>query len=628
MIEPIVIDFETYYDKNYSLSKISTEEYIRDPRFEVIMVGIRMPDGTKGVVTGTHAEIKYKLDSIPWEQHAVVAHNALFDGAILSWVFDIRPGLWLDTLSMANAIHHGKANSLSELAKRYNLQDKGTYVSNMMGRRRESLTRTEFKQYAQYCMDDLEICYQLFTLMSSGYYDLNTADFRGPFPRKEIELIDMVLRMFTEPVLRLDKARLERHLESIVQRKEELLTAAGISKDDLMSNQKFAEVLTSFGVTPPKKISKTTGKSTFAFAKTDSGLKDLLEHPDERVQAVVAARMGVKSTLEETRTQRFIAIAERGDTFPVPLKYYAARTGRLGGTDKINLQNLPARSSKELKAAMLFPDGYVGIDCDSSNIEARMLAWWAEQEDLVQDFANNVDVYCKLASVIYNRKITKEDKAERFVGKTTTLGCGYQTGALKLQTTLAADSRSPVHLPVEECARIVDTYRRVNYKIVELWKNADRAIEAMYHDNGMWLGREGVVWVDGKKGIKLPNGLYIQYPGLHKAIEKYSGRAKWVYKDRNELVDIYGGKLVENVTQALARIVVTYQLLKINRKYKVALTVHDSGLIVVPRHDSVEARAFVEECMRWTPKWAKGCPINCESEVGLNYGEMNVEWEV
>jgi DNA polymerase I-like protein with 3'-5' exonuclease and polymerase domains len=624
---PITIDFETYYDKEYSLSKMSMEAYIRDPRFEVIMLGIRMPDGTKGVITGTHAEIKYKLDTIPWHEHAVLAHNTLFDAAILSWVFDIRPALWLDTLSMANAIHHGKANSLAALAERYHLKEKGTYVHNMLGRRRESLSRAEFKQYAGYCIDDLDICHSLFELMSQGYYSTEELDFRDKFPRREFELIDMIIHMFTEPVLQLDKARLERHLEGVQKRKEELLEAAGIAKEDLMSNPKFAEVLQRFGVVPPKKISATTGKTTFAFAKTDPGMKALLEHPDERVQAIVSARMGVKSTLEETRTQRFIDIAARGKSFPVPLKYYAARTGRLGGTDGINLQNLPARSGKELKAAMGFPEGYVGIDCDSSNIEARVLAWLAEQNDLVEDFANGVDVYCKLASAIYNRTITKDDKAERFVGKTTTLGCGYQTGALKLQATLAADARSPVQLPIEECKRIVDTYRSVNYKIAELWKTADRAIQAMYHDEGMWLGKEGVVWVDGKRGIKLPNGLYIQYPQLHQTVDKETGRTKWVYKDRNGLTDIYGGKLVENVTQALARIIVTYQLLKISKKYKVALTVHDSGLIVVPRRDSVEARAFVEECMRWKPKWAVGCPINCESEVGLNYGETHAEWQ-
>ena len=273
MIEPIVIDFETYYDKEYSLSKISTEAYIRDPRFEVIMLGIRMPDGTKGVITGTHAEIKYKLDVIPWHEHAVVAHNALFDAAIMSWVFDIRPGLWLDTLAMANAIHHGKSNSLSALAERYKLQEKGAYVNNMVGRHRLDITRAEFKQYAQYCMTDLDLCHDLFYLMSEGYYDIDTVDMRDRFPKKELELIDTIIRMFTEPVLRLNEGKLQTHLDAVIAKKQGLLAAAAEDKGILMSNPKFAELLQSLGVTPPMKVSKTTGKPAYAFAKTDPGCK-------------------------------------------------------------------------------------------------------------------------------------------------------------------------------------------------------------------------------------------------------------------------------------------------------------------------------------------------------------------
>ena len=91
------------------------------------------------------------------------------------------------------------------------------------------------------------------------------------------------------------------------------------------------------------KISPRTGKQTFAFSKTDEGFKKLQEHPDEKVQNLVAARLGTKSTLEETRTQRFIDIGNRG-SLPVPLKYYAAHTGRWGGSDNVNLQNIPRKS--------------------------------------------------------------------------------------------------------------------------------------------------------------------------------------------------------------------------------------------------------------------------------------------
>ena len=620
----ITADFETYYDKEFSLSKMSIEAYIRDPRFEVIMLGIRWPDGKKEVITGTHAEIQYRLDAIEWDKYAVLAHNTLFDAAILSWRFGVKPAAWLDTLSMARAMFGMKGNSLALLAKRYGLEDKGTEVQNAMGKRRADFTPEEFAKYADYCLHDVELCHELFFLMSNGWYNPETFDHRHPYPTQELKLIDKLIRMYTEPVLRLNKERLEEHLADVIRRKEELLSNAGIDKEDLMSNPKFALVLESFGVVPPMKISPTTGKQAFAFAKIDPGMKALLDHPDERVQAVVAARMGVKSTLEETRTQRFIDMAGRNPLFPVPLRYSAARTHRLGGTDGINLQNLPARGAQanKLKRCIEAPPGYVIIDCDSSNIEARMLAWLAGQEDLVQDFANGVDVYCKMSGKIFSREITKADKKERFLGKTVVLGCGYQTGAVKLQVTLNA-SEMNLDLELDECKRIIDTYRQSVPAITRLWREGETAIETMHRDKTMWFGREGVVLVEGRRGIKLPSGLYISYPQLHRGVKNINGMAveAWQYKDETGLVDIYGGKLVENVVQALARIVVMQQLLKISKKLQVVLTVHDAVAAIAREEEAERAQAYVEECMRWVPKWAEGCPINCESGIGRSYGD-------
>ena len=620
----ITADFETFYDKNYSLSKLTVEAYIRDPRFEVIMLGVRWPDGTKEIVTGSHEEVQYRLDGIEWGKYAVLCHNTLFDAAILAWRFGVNPAAWLDTLSMARAMFGMKGNSLALLAKRYGLEDKGTAVQNAMGKRRCDFTEQEFKNYADYCLHDVELCHELFFLMSNGWYKPETFDHRDPYPRKELELIDRLIRMYTEPTLRLNAQKLEEHLADVVRRKEELLSNAGIAKEDLMSNPKFALVLESFGVSPPMKISPTTGKQAFAFAKTDPGMKALLEHPDERVQAVVAARMGVKSTLEETRTKRFIDMAQRNPLFPVPLRYSAARTHRLGGTDGINLQNLPARGAQanKLKKCIEAPPGYVIIDCDSSNIEARMLAWLAGQDDLVQDFTDGVDVYCKMASKIFGRPVTKADKVERFVGKTVVLGCGYQTGAVKLQITLKA-SEMNMDLELSECKNIIDTYRNSVPAITRLWRTGDTAIEAMHKNTSMWFGREGVALVEGNKGIKLPSGLYISYPQLHRGVKNKNGMAfeAWQYKDETGLVDIYGGKLVENVVQALARIVVMQQLLKISKKLHIVLTVHDAVAAIAREEEAEQAQAYVEECMRWVPKWAAGCPINCESGIGKTYGD-------
>lgn len=618
MMEVLTIDFETYYDKEYSLSKLTTEEYIRDPRFEVIMVGMRWPDGRTEVIDGTHLEIKHRFDEIEWGKYAVLCHNTLFDGAILAWRFGVNPVAWLDTLSMGRAMFGSRNNSLASLAKRYGLEDKGTFVQNAMGMRRRDFSTSEFQQYVAYCLKDVELCHDLWHLMSNGWYDPSDGDNRGKFPLQELKLIDLHIRMFTEPMLRLNLNKLEGHLEEVVAHKATLMERVTVDKSELMSNQRFAALLETLGVDVPMKISPTTGKSTFAFAKTDVGMKALLEHENPQVQALVAARMGVKSTLEETRTQRFIDIAKRDPRFPVPLKYAYARTKRSSGGDGINLQNLPSRGNVGLKECIEAPPGWVIINCDSSNIEARMLAWWAGQDDLVQDFANGVDVYCKLASTIFGRPITKADQQERFVGKTVVLGCGYQTGAGKLQVTLKA-AKPSVDMPAIECERIIKTYRDSVPKIVDLWAEGEKSIRAMYDNNSMWFGREGVVRIEGKYGVRLPSGLYISYPQLHRVLD--GGRSRWTYKDDTGLVDLYGGKLVENVCQGLARIIVMYQMLRIARKLPTKLTVHDSVVVLAREEEAEAARAYVEECMRWVPDWAKGCPINCESGIGRNYGE-------
>jgi DNA polymerase I-like protein with 3'-5' exonuclease and polymerase domains len=620
-MEIITADFETYYTKEYSLTKLTTEAYIRDPKFEVIMLGLRWPDGTKEVVTGTHAEIQYRLDAIDWGKYAVLCHNTLFDAAIFAWHFGVRPRLWLDTLSMARAMFGARNNSLAMLAKRYGVGEKGDEVVNAIAMRRQDFEPEEFKRYATYCLNDVQLCYDMWRLMSEGWYNIEEFDKREDYPREELKLIDLHIRMFSEPVLRLNRPKLEAHLEGVIRRKEELLSRTEFSKERLASNPQFAEVLTELGVTPPTKISKTTGKTAFAFAKTDPELKALLDHPDERVQAAVAARLGTKSTLEETRTQTFIGITTRGNTLPVPLKYSYARTKRSSGGDGINLQNLPARGGTELKACIEAPPGYVLIDCDSSNIEARVLAWLAGQNDLVQDFANKVDVYCKMATKIYGRAVTKADKQERFVGKTVTLGCGYQTGHYKLQATLKTAS-PPMDLPLDECQRIVDIYRMTYPRIRNLWYEGEQCIEAMHANKTRWFGKQGVVLVEGRKGIKLPSDLYISYPQLHRYQDPNRSVMKWVYKDDTGLVDIYGGKLTENIVQALARIIVMSQLVRISKKLRVALTVHDSIIALAREDERDEARAYVESCMRWVPAWAEGLPINCESKWGYNYGEM------
>jgi hypothetical protein len=325
-------------------------------------------------------------------------------------------------LSMARAIHGTEVGgSLGVLVQHYQLGEKGTEVVNALGKRRADFTDEELARYASYCINDVDLTYELFKCLA------------GDFPIPELELIDLTIRMFTEPVLKLDKTVLANHLVEIRSSKDMLLRNITENKEELMSNPKFAEILRKCGVEPPMKISPTTNKDTYAFSKTDEEFKALLEHENVNVQAVVAARLGMRSTIEETRTERFIEIGQRG-LLPIPLRYYAAHTGRWGGDDKVNMQNLPR--SSPLKNAIVAPDGYFIVDSDSSQIEARTLAWLAEQNDLVEAFDKGEDVYKIMASAIYGKPQEEITKDERFVGKTTILGAGYGMGPVKFKAQL------------------------------------------------------------------------------------------------------------------------------------------------------------------------------------------------
>jgi DNA polymerase len=604
----ITIDFETYYDRDFSLSKITTEEYIRSDLFEVIGVSVKVNNEEAEWASGTHQQIKQWLQSsFEWERGFVLAHNTLFDGAILSWRFGINPRGWLDTLCMGRALHGVEVGgSLKALTERYGLGAKGTEVVNALGKRRVTFKRHELAQYGDYCINDVELTYKLFNILAKD------------FPKQELRVIDQTLRMFIDPMLELDGDMLQQHLIGIKQIKEDLLTSSGVDKAELMSNEKFAELLRSFGVEPPMKVSPATGKQTYAFAKSDEEFKALAEHEDLRVQTLVEARLGNKSTLEETRTQRFIDISKRGK-LPVPIRYYAAHTGRFGGDDKINMQNLPSRGNNgnKLKKAIIAPEGYTIIDADSAQIEARVLAWLAGQDDLITAFAEGKDVYKKMASAIYGKPEFEITKDERFVGKTTILGAGYGMGAVKFQAQLKGMG---AEVDTDEARRIIDIYRRTNDAVVRLWRQAQNALVNMSRGDPASLGRAGVLEVVSKEtAIRLPSGLLMRYDDLK--FDQTEKGVEFHYKTRKGRTRIYGGKVIENVCQGIARCIIAEQMLKIGKRYKVVLTVHDAIAVCVPDVEVVPAKQYVEACMRWVPEWATGLPVNCESGSGKSYGD-------
>lgn len=618
----VVADFETYFDKEYSLRKkeLNTSDYVRHEKFLAHCVSIK--EGTGKTRVYWYEDIEPALKAIDWKNRDLLAHNTAFDGFILSERYGIKPRRYMDTMSMGQALHGNIARvSLESLCKLYGIEGKNPNILGKMKGHRS--IPEEIREEAEiYCAGDTDKCWHIFTRMVEVY------------PDDEIAIIDWTIRQFCDPVLLVDVERARAELEREQQRKAALIAKTGLDEDQLQSAAKFAEQLKALGIEPPMKISARTKLPTYAFSQQDEDFMALCVHEDVAVRELMAARLAAKSTIGETRAQRFVDIG--GRTLPVGYRYAAAHTHRWGGTNKMNLQNLekeerdennrPVPLTGELRKSILAPDGFQLVVADSKQIECRILAWLADQRDLLQLFATGGDPYCSLASEIYNRPITPADRDERAVGKMAVLGLGYYMGPLRFQASAAMGILGPkIELEFDFCDKVVQLYRRKNNMIKKLWGDMATIMYKMLMKRYSGKIHEGtdykVLEYDGET-IWLPNGMGLHYPDL---------RAEW--NDRRERFEdysyrvgktfeyIHSGLLTENIVQALARIVIADQLLRINKRYRVMMTTHDELVCLAPTDEAQDCLDFMIEQMSIPPAWGKGMPLGAEGGFARNYSK-------
>lgn len=611
------LDFETYYSKEYSLSRMSTEAYVYDDRFEIIMVSLKRNDEkTIWFTANTLEEYKEWLMLQGVHRGAVLAHNMMFDGLILCRLGIPMPPMLLDTLSMAQATlkPHHRSISLDSCLKHLDspIRKKG-YVHNMLGRRLASLSKHEMEEYADYCVTDTDGTHWLFHSL------------KHRLARSEYEIIDTTLRMYLEPEFDLDPTLLEGLLLDTRNKKKKLLAAlpSWCKKSQLSSNPQFAKLLTEkLGIEPPLKISPTTGKTTFAFAKNDEGWKDMEDEwqDDPIVGPILAARLGVKSTLAETRAERFVTIAQDYGKLRVPLRYYSAHTGRYGGMEKINCQNLTRIDFKnlenrnQLRYALTAPPGYKVAAIDLSQIEARINAWLAGCDELLDVFRTGGDPYCAFASKLFRREITKADKAERFIGKTCILGLGYGMGAPKLKATFRKDGHK---IGRDLAYEYVGTYRESYHEIPANWRYCDHLLTQIADGGLINIGP----CMASQDRITLPNGMAIWYNNLQwKDDKKYKG---WTFEYAGKVKMIWGGTVVENLCQALARIILMDHASDIRKEtgYRPKLNVHDELVYIVRENEADDFLQTGTEIMHRSSDWCPDLPVAAEGAMGDSYGD-------
>lgn len=602
----LTVDMETFYSKEYGLKKYTTEEYIRDEQFETIGVAVKENNDETKWFSGNFEDTKAFLNTYDWKNSFALGHNMRFDAGILSWVFDIHPRGLFDTMSMGQVLHGlTQSVSLANLSTLYDIGTKGTEVLDALGKHRLDFTPQDLHQYGQYCINDVNLTYDLFYKM------------KDRVTSQEMRLIDLTIKMFSEPKLVLNKGLLIRHLVDVRDKKEKLLASAAVNKDDLMSNPKFAELLIQLGIVPPRKISHTTGKETYAFAKTDEEFKALLEHEDPRVQVLTAARLGNKSTIEETRTEQFISIANRG-LLPVPLKYAGATVShRWSGVDGINLQNLPRTS--ELRKAICAPKGMKIVAADLSNIELRLAYWFARSHSKMEQIRNGVDLYKQSAAEITNTPYDEVDKDLRFIFKVVNLSGIYGVGAAKMHSIL---KQGGVDKELDEVKQIVYAYRNANPELVCAWADAGTMLEAVRDVRSYSMGNNNVI-TSGMDCMMKPNGMSLGLPNLRK-LRTEDGRVSWVYDKllgRTIIPEyIHPSKTFQRCIQSLARDIIAEHLISVSKKYDVVMTIHDELVMLCPEEDVDGCVAYVTECMTTAPAWCADLPLGCEVGVGDNYG--------
>lgn len=609
-------DWETHWSQDYTLSKLAMTEYINDPHFETQLVAVRASRWNKPRVMEAGA-FRAWSGSIDWSQNGFLAHNAAFDGYIGYRHFGIKPKFYFDTLSMGRPLMPVTVGgSLVKLCAAFGRQAKkhGAALVSTKGLRWHEFTAAQKRELKTYAGDDIDDAWFLFDKMLPF------------FGEEELRLINITMKMYCQPRVMLDKPLLIQLADETTARKAALLERFGGERTKFMSNELFADMLRSYGVDPPMKISKATLQPTYAFSKQDMEFKKLLGHPDEVVAALVEARLGVKSTIVETRALR---MANRADYGPQPifLNYWGAGTGRWSGGDSANWQNMSRGS--DMRKAIMAPKGYTMIIADLAQIEARLVAWFAGQADVLQAFADGDDVYCLAASRIYGRTITPADKLERFVGKVAVLALGYQAGWSRFAEMLRIGAFGPPLAISDIEAQAAHTgWRRANKHIVTNWKASENKLfHAFLAKSTVEDGCVSYEGVGDNGFMHLPGGMALRYNGVALNSE---GKVSYIQKYRANKVKeptilrttLYGGIIVENRTQALARRVIAEQMLAIEDAlpyWQQVMSTHDEIVGLVPTKYAKRALKIVNELMSASPTWAHDLPLAVEAHASLRY---------
>ena len=607
-LELTVIDYESFFSKDYTLKKQSTESYIRDERFQAHGCAVKWQHNIPAKWY-TEPEWRYVCKNEDWSKKFVVHHHAHFDGLINSHHYDIHPAMYGCTLAMSRMWfgNHISA-SLDSVRGYFGMHAKRTPYEKFIGRKWNELSPDVQIELADGACDEVESIWSIFTQYMQ----------RG-FPVEELDVIDSVIKMFSEPCLRGDIPLLRQVWQRENDRKQAMMNAINVTEGELQSADRFIELLTEAGVEVEYKDGKNGPIP--AFAKSDDFMRGLLEDEDDYVRTLAEARIGAKSTMLQTRAETLGWMAYRGP-MPVYIAPFGAGTLRFSGGDKANWQNF--KRGSDIRRAICAPEGYWLAPIDLSQVEARVLAYIAGQHDLLETFRSGGDPYSELATQFYGYPVSKATPDERGTGKQGVLSCGYKCGGLKFKKTAKLGIYGPpVEISLDRAEEFVALYRQKNHKIVDYWEDCEATLRKMRAGISFDWGVARVECDDnaGTRRIYFPNGCFMIYDSLEWHVpdeeekEKFSfARPGWRVKTRQGWKKMHSGILTQNMCEAISRIIMTQAMLRIKRLgIRAVNTTHDELLCLIPKVP--QAEAMMQVCvneMKRTPSWLPGIPLDAE----------------
>ncbi len=623
----VVLDIETYFNKKegYDIKSMNLTTYIRDPRFWLLGLGYRFLDEEKTHwLAGNHV-VEAWIKTVDWSDTMIICHNSKFDAAILAWRFGVKAKLHMDTVGLAKAVlgENVSGYSLKRLAEYLGLPAKGEISC-------DGILHPSAEQLAalgEYCKNDVELCKGIYEKLSPQ------------FPQRQLSAMDWTIRAFIEPKLCLSAEVLAKGVQNEKARREEIIKKSGVDRAVLSSNKQFAEYLRNQGMDVPTKLSGRTGKQIPAFARTDGGLAELAIN----APGLYAARIASKSNLLETRGESLLAVAKTG-SFPFDVGFSGAvQTHRYSGGSGAggNPQNFTRNSF--LRGAICAPAGHQLVVGDFAAIELRLLAWLAKEPRLMASILAGRRTYSEFASLFYGRPINKNDNPlEDHFGKCAILGLGYNMGAKKFKKTADIELKKMVgilhakgldtstmrtEVSEEEAWKTVNLYRTTYFNVPKLWEQAHALLPLIA------AGKVGCIWFAPfikvqKNCLVLPSGLRVQYPNLRPEIVqgRHGPQTEWIYDVYHKVyvaepTKLYGGKMIENICQALAGELCKEAIERAEQSHQMDVVgqVHDEILAVCRNQHAEGCRLELRAAMEHAPRWMPTLRLRAEVGYGDNW---------